>query len=95
MCVKVCMQMIAHVCKSEANLGNSVLSLHMGSEDPPKATKPGQVLLPLSHPTAYVHSFPNSKLMKDNSTCYTVLRSTHWVSFQCELSHVCEGTWKP
>lgn len=47
------MQMRAHMCKSEANLGDSVLSLHMGSEDPTKATKLGQVLLPLSHLTLF------------------------------------------
>jgi hypothetical protein len=33
------MQMTAHMYKSEANLGNSVLSLHMGSEVPTMATK--------------------------------------------------------
>lgn len=35
------MQMVAHVCKSEENFGDSVLSLHMGSEDPIQFIKLG------------------------------------------------------
>ena len=102
MCGRLCMQTMAHVCKSEENLGDSVSLLTWVLRIPLyQAWSWWQALLPraisLALHTIFMKKIPQQQQVDQRQfhMMYTDLASTHWVSFPCELFHVCEGMWKP